>query len=152
MWVFGGYNILVTTSILKLTVSLFNTFFFCKIAWILWLVPFHTNLYTFGDWIKTIFAGLTINDRRHKLSTGVIISPQPGGPGRKFKNFFSKKSQCRKRVILAFPYLYTLQNLLAYTGTLPIIIFYPNTLPNTFGFGPEPKSCRQPIRIEHEEP
>ena len=44
----------------------------------------------------------------------------------------------------------SLQNLLAYTNTLPIIIPYLNTVPNTLGFCPKPKSCRQTIRIEHE--
>ena len=37
-----------------------------------------------------------------------------------------------------------------YTRTMPITIPYLNTLPNTLGFCPELKSCRQPIRIEHE--
>ena len=41
---------------------------------------------------------------------------------------------------------------MAYTNRLPIIVPYLNTLPNTLGFCPKPKSCREPIKIEHEKP
>ena len=48
------------------------------------------------------------------------------------KNFLEKVSQCRKWVNQPIPYLYT--------------------LPNSVSSCPKPKKCRQPIRIEHEEP
>ena len=41
---------------------------------------------------------------------------------------------------------------MAYTNRLPIIVPYLNTLPNTLGFCPKPKSCRESIKIEHEKP
>ena len=45
-----------------------------------------------------------------------------------------------------------MQNTVVYHNTLPIAIPYLNTLTNTLGFRPKPKSCRQPIRIENGKP
>ena len=71
--------------------------------------------------------------RHKKLTAGVKITPCPnnyprGGPGKKFKKFFSEKFHSAE--IEPTPYL--------------------NTMPNTLGFSPKPLNCRHPIRIEHE--
>ena len=58
-------------------------------------------------------------------------------------------SQCQKWVIQPIPYRYILQNLIAYTNTLSIIVPYVDTLPKTLGFPPKTKNFRQPIRIEY---
>ena len=45
-----------------------------------------------------------------------------------------------------------MQDLKAYTNTMPIIIPYCTNLPNTLGLCPKPKICRRSIRIEHGKP
>ena len=92
-------------------------------------------------------------------STGAIISlrcyiyPPGGGHPRKIQKLFSQKSVTVPKVSHSTHSvsLYHAKSTTA-TSKLPIIFANLNTLSNTLGFRPKPKSFRQPITIEHEKP
>ena len=68
------------------------------------------------------------------------------------KFFFEKVFQCQKSVNEPTPYPYTLQKPIVFYNKSPITFSYLDTMLNTLGLYPRPKTCRQSIRNEHQRP
>ena len=94
------------------------------------------------------------------MSGGVIISPRrincPHGRAGNNKSvhiFFSKQSNSAENESFSpLPIFIHSKNTIPYTNTLPTTTRYLYTMPKTLGSCPKPKSSRQPIRIEHQNP